>query len=168
MLINKYFGMEMKMKKLNYREISKDNIWNITKLSKTLKPGQEKCVAENVYSIAQGSVNPNAYYRGIYHKDTPIGFFMLFIPDEASIKDPDEEDDFYLWRFMIAGDYQNKHYGSEVLNHIVNMGKELGYKELITSCQMGEVSPYKFYLKYGFIDTGKVDDGEQVLSFKIE
>ena len=156
------------MGKLNYREITKKNIWKITDLSKTLKPGQEKCVAPNVFSIAQGSVNPNAYYRAIYLDDTPIGFFMLFIPDEASIKDPDEENDFYLWRFMIAGDYQNKHYGSKVLDHIVKMGKDLGFKELVTSCHMGEISPYQFYLKYGFIDTGRVEDGEEVLSLEIK
>lgn len=155
------------MEKLNYREITKKNIWHITGLSKTLKPGQEKCVAPNVYSIAQGSVNPNAYYRGIYLNDTPVGFFMLYIPDEASINDPDEEDDFYLWRFMIGGEYQHKHYGSKVLDHIVEMGKNLNQKELVTSCHMGEISPYDFYIKYGFVDTGRVDDGEQVLSLDI-
>jgi len=84
------------MNRLNYREITKDNIWKITELSKTLKPGQEKCVAPNIYSIAQGSVNPTAYYRGIYLEDTPIGFFMLAIPNEESIKDPKEDYDFYL------------------------------------------------------------------------
>ena len=156
------------MGELNYREITKKNIWKVTDLSKTLKPGQEKCVAPNVYSIAQGSVNPNAYYRAIYLDDTPIGFFMLFIPDEDSIKDPDEENDFFLWRFMIAGDYQGKHYGSKVLDHIVKMGKELGFNEVVTSCHMGEISPYKFYINYGFIDTGKVEDGEEVLSLEIK
>ena len=151
------------MKRLNYREIKKDNIWDVTKLSKTLKPGQEKCVAPNVYSIAEASVNPTAYFRGIYLEDTPIGFFMLAIPNEESIKDPEGVNDFYLWRFMIAGEHQHKHYGSEVLDHIIEVGKELGFKKLMTSCHMGKISPYQFYLKYGFIDTGKMDDGEQVL-----
>ena len=151
------------MKRLNYRKITKKNIWKITKLSKTLKPGQEKCVAENVYSIAEATVEPSAYYRGIFLEDTAIGFFMLAIPNEESIKDPEEDNDFYLWRFMIAGEYQNKHYGSQVLDHIVEMGKKLGHNKLITSCHMGEISPYDFYIKYGFVDTGKLDEGEEVL-----
>jgi len=68
---------------------------------------------------------------------------------------------------MIAGEHQHKHYGSEVLDHIVQMGKKLGHKQLVTSCHMGEISPYDFYIKYGFIDTGKVDDGEEVLSLDL-
>jgi hypothetical protein len=39
----------------------------------------------------------------------------------------------------------------------------------MTSCAMGEVSPYKFYMKYGFTDTGITDDdGEQSLSYEIK
>ena len=154
------------MKSLKYQEITKGNFYEIIKLSKTLSNEQQKCVAHNAFSIGEGSVNPNAYYRGIYNDSTPVGFYMLFIPDEKSIKEG--EKDFYLWRFMIAGDHQGKHFGFEALDHIVDMGRRLGYKKLVTSCHMGEVSPYKFYLKYGFIDTGEIDEGEQVLSIGLE
>jgi len=154
------------MSELNFREVSKENFYDIIKLSKTLTTEQQKCVAHNAFSIGEGSVNPNAYYRGIFLNDKPVGFFMLFIPNEESIKEG--EKDFYLWRFMIAGDHQGKHFGVETLNHIVEMGKDLGFGELITSCHMGEVSPYDFYLKYGFIDTGKVDEGEQVLQYSFK
>ena len=147
---------------LNYVEINKENIYEVIKLSDTLTEGQKQCVAPNVYSITEGSVHENAYYRGIYLDKTPIGFFMLSIPTETMIKANDDPD-FYLWRFMIAYDYQHKHYGSKVLDHIVALGKRLGFKKLLTSCQMGEVSPYEFYLKYGFIDTKRVEHGEQVL-----
>lgn len=155
------------MKKLNYREVTKDNIWDITKLSNTLKPGQEKCVAPNVYSIAQGSVHSNAYYRGIYLEDIAVGFFMLSIPSEKTEKSG-EDSEFYLWRFMIGGEHQNKHYGTEVLDYIVEYGKSLGFTTLSTSCQIGEISPYDFYIKYGFVDTGTVDHGEQVLLLTFE
>jgi len=33
---------------------------------------------------------------------------------------------------------------------------------------MGDISPYDFYIKYGFVDTGKVDDGEQVLELELK
>ena len=155
------------MRKLNYREITKENIWDITKLSKTLKPGQEKCVAPNVYSIAQGSVHSYAYYRGIFLEDTPVGFFMLSIPNRETAASG-EDNEFFLWRFMIGGDHQHNHYGTEVLDHIVEYGKNLGHTTLGTSCQMGDISPYDFYIKYGFVDTGKVDDGEQVLELELK
>lgn len=155
------------MKRLNYREITKENLIPICKLSDTLSEGQKKCVAPNVYSIAQGSVHSYAYYRGIYLDDTPVGFFMLSIPNEET-KESGEDNEFFLWRFMIAGEHQNKHYGSEVLDHMVEYGKSLGFTTLGTSCQMGEISPYDFYVKYGFVDTGKVDHGEQVLLLTFE
>lgn len=151
---------------LNFREIDKKNFYEIIKLSKTLSEAQQKCVAHNAFSIGEGSVYPNAYYRGIYFGDQPVGFFMLFIPDDESIKEG--EKDLYLWRFMIAGTEQGKHYGAQTLDHIVSLAKEWGYDELMTSCKMGEVSPYEFYLKYGFTDTGKLEEGEQVLQLKIK
>jgi diamine N-acetyltransferase len=151
--------------KLNYREVDKKNFYEIIKLSRTLTEAQQKCVAHNAFSIGEGSVYPNAYYRGIYFEDKPVGFFMLFIPDEESIKEGQK--DLYLWRFMIAGPEQGKHYGNEALDHMVSLAKEWGYPVLMTSCEMGEVSPYEFYLKYGFIDTGEVDEGEQVLRLEL-
>lgn len=150
------------MGKLNYREIDKKNLIEIMKLSDTLPEAQKRCVAPNVVSIAQGSVHSYAYYRGIYLEDTPVGFFMLSIPNEETERTK-EDNEFFLWRFMIAYEHQHKHYGTEVLDHMVEIGKKLGHKTLGTSCQMGEVSPYDFYINYGFVDTGKVEHGEQVL-----
>lgn len=155
------------MGKLNYREVTKKNIFEIMELSDTLSEAQKRCVAPNVVSIAQGSVHSYAYYRGIYLDDIPVGFFMLSIPNEET-KSTGEDDEFFLWRFMISKEHQHKHYGVEALDHMVEIGKELGHKTLGTSCQMGEVSPYDFYLKYGFVDTGKVEHGEQVLILNID
>ncbi|MBN2796764.1 MAG: GNAT family N-acetyltransferase [Clostridia bacterium] len=153
------------MIKLDFREIDKNNFYDIVKLSETLTPEQKDCVASNAYSIAEGSVHSYAYYRGIYADDKPVGFFMLLIPNEET--KGTEWDKFCLWRFMIAYDEQNKHYGIRTLDHIVELAKKLGHKAIETSCHMGDVSPYKFYLKYGFIDTKVFSDGEQVLLLKI-
>jgi len=154
------------MSKLNFQEITQKNFYEVIKLSNTLTDAQQKCVAPNAFSIGEGSVNPNAYYRGIFLDDTAVGFFMLYVSDVKNGV-AKSNDKFYLWRFMIGYEYQNKHYGVQALNHIVEMGKKLGFDELSTSCHIGEERPYKFYLKYGFIDTGKVDGGEQVLSLKL-
>ncbi len=155
------------MSKLSFNEITQKNFYEVIRLSKTLTEEQQKCVAHNAFSIGEGSVNPNAYYRGVYLDDIPVGFFMLYIPDEKS-KEEEPNENFYLWRFMISYEQQGKHYGVQTLDHIVELGKRLGFDKLYTSCHMGEVSPYKFYLKYGFIDTGDVDEGEQVLLLKFD
>lgn len=153
------------MERLHYEEVTKVNIYEIARLSLTLPEEQQKCVAPNGFSIAEGSVHSNAYYRGIYDGKKPVGFFMLSIPNEDT-KNTDK-DRFYLWRFMIAYKEQHKHYGSEVLDYIVQLGKKFGHKELYTSCHIGDVSPYDFYIKYGFTDTGRMEDNEQVLRLNI-
>lgn len=154
------------MTRLNYREITKDNLFEIIELSNTLPEAQKRCVAPNVVSIAQGSVHSYAYYRGIYEGDKPVGFFMLSIPNEET-KRTQTDNEFFLWRFMIRYDEQHKHFGTEALDHIVEIGRKLGHKELYTSCHIGEVSPYDFYIKYGFVDTGKVESNEQVLVLQL-
>lgn len=154
------------MKRLTYQEITKDNLIEIIELSNTLPEAQQQCVAPNVVSIAQGSVHSYAYYRGIYVGDKPVGFFMLSIPNEET-KRTNKDNEFFLWRFMIKYDEQGNHYGSEALDHMVDIGRQLGHKELKTSCHMGDVSPYQFYINYGFVDTGTMEGGEEVLSLKI-
>ena len=57
---------EVPMSRLNYREITKENLFEIIELSNTLPDAQKRCVAPNVVSIAQGSVHSYAYYRGIF------------------------------------------------------------------------------------------------------
>jgi diamine N-acetyltransferase len=153
------------MCKLEYRAIDKENFYDIIKLSDTLTKEQKDCVAPNTYSIAEGSVHSYAYYRGIYANDKPVGFFMLLIPNEET-KGTDL-DQFSLWRFMIAHEEQGKHYGIQTLDHIVEIAREHGHDQLHTSCHMADVSPYGFYMKYGFIDTGVMSDGEQELVLNI-
>lgn len=155
------------MDKLRFCEITSKNIYEIAKLSDTLNENQKKCVANNSFSIAEGSVNPhNAFYRGVYHDDTPVGFFMLFIPNKDFVNE--DFNDFYLWRLMISAENQKKGYGKLVLNEVIRIGKEKGFRKLLTSCEKGLESPYDFYINYGFKEDGKDYDGEIGLSIEIQ
>ena len=153
------------MSELSLQALTTDNLMVVIKLSDTLTDYQKSCVAPNMYSIAEAYVNPgNAWPRAIYLDDTPIGFVMLsLIPDE--IEEPDKS--YYLWRYMIALDYQNKGYGKSILDLIVDKCRADNKDYLYTSCEMHGDMPYQFYLKYGFIDTGIVAYGEQVLKLDI-
>lgn len=158
-------------------EINMDNLDEVCALSKTLTPEQAECVAPNVYSVAQAHFCGDlAWFRAIYLDDKPIGFVMI---------DYDEDDELYdviakpfndekevlpyvgLWRFMIARDFQNKGYGKQALDIITDKCRNEGKKLMYTSCVMAEVSPYKFYMKYGFKDTGVMHDGEEILVLKL-
>ena len=70
---------------------------------------------------------------------------------------------YYLWRFMIAKDYQKQGIGTKILDMIKQKCIKDGIKTFYTSCDMTYDEPYRFYINYGFIDTGITDDDEQVL-----
>ena len=46
----------------------------------------------------------------------------------------------------------------------MKIGKERGFKKLLTSCEKGLDSPYDFYINYGFKEDGK----DYVFWFKLE
>lgn len=151
---------------LHLREITNENFRSVIKLSDTLTDEQKRCVATNVTSLAQAYLNQDkAWPRVIYLDDTPIGFLMLSL-DSSEFPDEDQPA-LYLWRFMIARDYQNKGYGKQVLDLLIQKCRDEKKKTLYLSCGMEYDMPYKFYTKYGFIDTHVVDDGEEVLKIYI-
>jgi len=147
------------------KEIDKDNIFKVLKLSETLDDYQKTCVAPNAVSLAQAYISPNAWPRAIYDDEELVGFVMLSLYDHDIQKE--DQPAYYLWRFMIAKPYQSKGYGKQVLDLIVKKAKEENQKYLYTSCEMGEAMPYQFYIRYGFMDTHVMDDGEEVLKLKL-
>lgn len=151
---------------VEFRKITKNNYEEIINLSYTLTPSQRKSVADNSFSIAEGSVHENAYYRGVYLNEKPIGFFMLFIPNGTETEEEDK--DFFLWRLMIARDYQYKGYGRQILDRVCIIGLGLGFKELLTSCETHAEGPLQFYKKYGFIENGKTYGEEVGLTYLLK
>ncbi len=155
------------MNGLLFKEVTEENFETVIKLSDTLDAVQKQCVASNLYSIAESTLHPdNAYYRVVYKDDTPIGFFMLYIPDKGSISEGDT--DFFLWRLMISKPYQKQGYGKKVLDEIINIAKARAFDEVLLSCNPIEGGPLKFYLKYGFFKDGKMYDDEVGLRYKID
>lgn len=146
-------------------DVNADNLSEICQLSNTLTESQKKCVASNAYSIAQAHYYPEkAWFKGIYLADESeaIGFIMFDIvaDDLPEVDTPG----IYLWRFMMKHAYQKQGYGRECLDILSEKFKSEGKIAMYTSCvKEEEDSPYDFYIRYGFIDTGVVDDNEQVL-----
>jgi len=128
---------------------------------------QKSFVASNLRSLAQAYVAlsnkeciPLPY--AIYDEEIMVGFIMLSYsePDENN-----EENTYWVWRFMIGKEYQSKGYGKE------SMGKAL---ELIRTFPCGKASAVflsyepenvvakKLYASIGFVETGKIEAGELV------
>lgn len=151
---------------LTLQEVTDERLGPIVKLSDTLTSGQQRCVASNAVSIAQGLMH-GGWFRGIYMEDEPIGFIMVAM--HAPEIDARDQPAAFLWRFMMARPYQRKGYGAKVLDQVVAMLRERGYRTLYTSCEIGLAeSPLDFYLRYGFTDTGEQDDGgEEILRMEV-
>jgi diamine N-acetyltransferase len=141
------------------REITKENVYAILRL--TVSEHQRNFVADNARSIAEAHFEPHAWFRAIYADETPIGFAMLY--------DDPEKPTYYLWRFMIDQRYQRRGFGWQALRLIVEHVKTRPNAQvLLCSYVPGDGSPGNFYHKFGFVDTGEVDDGELVTGLALD
>lgn len=134
------------------REITQDSLGAVLDLA--VEPEQEQYVATNARSIAEAHFEPRAWFRAVYADDDPVGFVMAF-------RDPPS--DFWVWRFMIDAGHQGKGYGRRALELLVGEARRDGAKEIKLSYHPGEHSPHAFYTRFGFVDTGEVEEEEIVM-----
>jgi len=140
-------------------EISADNLSQILNLS--VHDHQKDQVASNAYSVAQGHYSNVAWFRGIFSKDTPVGFVMLEV--DAS------KNNFWIWRFMIDKNHQGKGYGLLALEKVIDFFKtETNAQAVYLSYVPKDTDgPEGFYKKMGFMETGDVDEGEIVMKLTL-
>lgn len=152
---------------ITLQDVSYENLRAVIKIYETLSESDKKHVAPNVVSLAEAYLNYDiAWPKAIVLDETIIGFVMLGLDNYIA-----KEEDwpvYFLWRFMIGGEYQGKGYGKAVLNMLVDKCKAENIRYLYVSSTKYDPMPYEMYIKYGFVDTGEVDDGEQVLKLKIK
>jgi diamine N-acetyltransferase len=130
-------------------------------VAENVAPEQREYVAENAFSIAQAHFEPKAWFRAIYADETPIGFLMLS-------DDPDAPE-YYLWRLMIDAMHQGMGFGQRAIALLVEYVRTRpDAQELLVSYHPGPHSPRDFYLKQGFRDTGRIEEGEVVLSLPLD
>jgi diamine N-acetyltransferase len=139
-------------------EITQESLWPIMNL--TVSEDQRSFVAPNANSIAEAYYSKEAWFRGIYLGDQPVGFVMLYI-------DP-EKPEYFLWRLMIDKKHQGKGYGYQAMHQVIEYVKTLpNAVELLTSYVPGDGDPSPFYYKLGFEETGEILDGENVLKLSL-
>lgn len=138
---------------VSLREVTIDNLRDILRLK--VKPEQEQFVANNAVSIAQAHFEEKAWFRAIYADETPVGFVMLY--------EDLEEQQYFLWRFMIDARYQGMHFGEQAIRRLIDYVRTLpNATELSVSYVPAEGGPQPFYEKLGFVETGEVDGGENI------
>ena len=139
---------------IQLKEISAETIWPIMNLE--VAEHQSSFVAPNANSIAEAYYSKEAWFRGIYLGDKPVGFVMVY--------EDQEKPEYFLWRLMIDKEEQGKGHGYQamllVIEHVKSFPEASEFK---TSYREGEGNPSPFYYKLGFEETGEVMEGENVL-----
>ena len=149
-------------------EITSDSVRAIIDLE--VAPEQRGFVAPNAVSIAEAYFEKGAWFRAIEADGASVGFVMLFDPTlpGASVEEGDTPGDILLWRLMIDRRHQRRGIGRAALDLVAaHAGTRPGATRLISSYVLGPGGPQAFYLRYGFVETGEVDDGEVVIAYAL-
>jgi diamine N-acetyltransferase len=149
---------------ITLREVTADTVRAVCNLV-ALPSGY---VAPNAVSIAQAYFHPEAWFRAVYLGDEAVGFVML---EDSSLKtEPPAELEVSLWRFMIDAKHKGKGYGRAALRLVIEEVRQRhpGLKQFGASCVQGPETPRPFYESLGFVFTGEIDEGEEVLSLALD
>lgn len=146
---------------ISLREVIEDNAQAVLALRTT--PDQERFVSTVAYSLTEAAENPqgNPWYRAVYAGDRPVGFVMLSWDVEP--QPPDINGPWFLWKLLIDHRYQRQGYGQAVVRHIVELVRDQGATELLTSYVPGEGGPASFYARLGFVPTGELDPSGEII-----
>ena len=146
------------------REITADTVRTICELR--VGPAQERQVAPNAVSIAEAHFEPAAWFRAIYADETPVGFAMLF--DSTRAVAPERPDTCHLWRFMIAEQHQRRGHGGAALAQLIDHARTLpGTTKFSLGFVPGGAGPRDFYARFGFRETGEIDEGEVIMELAL-
>ena len=110
---------------------------------------------EEAEAEAPGVARPFA----IYADDRLVGFCMFAFDPEAE----EEDDRYWLWRFMIDKEEQGKGYGQAALQEIIKYFRDNGADRLYLSTEPENERGLHVYHKFGFRETGIISDDEAVL-----
>jgi diamine N-acetyltransferase len=143
---------------VSLRPVTAENVYDVMRLRVT--KDQEQFVADNARSLAEAVYNHYAWPRAIYAGETPVGFLMLY--------DDPHTPEYFLWRLMVDHRYQRMGFARRALEQVIDyVAGRPNAASLGVSYVPGEGSPQPFYAGLGFLDTGEVDDGEQVMRLDI-
>jgi diamine N-acetyltransferase len=143
---------------VSLRPVTAENVYDVMRLRVT--KDQEQFVADNARSLAEAAYNHYAWPRAIYAGETPVGFLMLY--------DDPHTPEYFLWRLMVDHRYQRMGFARRAVEQVIDyVAGRPNAASIGVSYVPGEGSPQPFYARLGFLETGEVDDGEQVMRLDI-
>jgi diamine N-acetyltransferase len=131
-------------------------------------PGQERYLGSMASHFEDAVADARACPRmwSVHDGDLLVGFVMISdgIPAERLAADDDLVGPYYLWRLLIDKRFQGNGYGAATIDAVVAYLRTRPAADVLwTSCEAGPGSPQPFYVRYGFVPTGEVKWGEDLL-----
>jgi len=139
------------------REITRETVRAICNLD--VADDQRGFVAPNALSIAQAHFEPKHWMRAIYADNRPVGFILT---DE----DP-TGGTYYLWRFMVAAQYQRRGIGRRAMGQLIDRWRAIGAGAATLSIVEPNGVALAFYESLGFRLTGEREHGELVMRLEL-
>jgi diamine N-acetyltransferase len=144
---------------IQLKEINESNFRDCIRLN--VNENQKTFVATNVYSIAQAYIHyGSAFPYGIYQDDKMVGFVML--------GHNKEDQEFWLWRLLIDEKFQDQGIGTKAVQLALEKFKEMGATEIYLSYEPENHIADALYRKFGWLPTGKVEEGEIVMLLTLD
>ena len=125
---------------------------------------QMQYIASNIDSWETAKENEKVARPFAICCDGKIVGFSMFAFDEDY---EDQNDRYWLWRFMIDERFQGKGYGTEALKVIIQYFKDHGANNIRLSTKETNTHALSMYRKAGFHDTGEMNDEEIVLQMDL-
>jgi ribosomal protein S18 acetylase RimI-like enzyme len=124
-------------------------------------PDQAGHVASNAISLTEAAEEAGAYPFCVTAADKIVGFLLAV--DMAELDPPSTlfgSDDAYLWRFMIAADWQGRGYGRQAMAWFHEWAARRGKTRLVLTVREDNSAGRAFYASVGYRPTGQVRNGE--------
>ena len=139
---------------ITLREINRDNFWDCIELNVGI--GQQNFVTSNAISIAQSKVQPECIPLAIYHHDIMVGFLMYCLDVE--------DQEYWIYRFMIDEHYQGQGFGTVALNQLVQLIQEdTLHHQIFVGVHYNSDIAIQLYENAGFKFNGQIFGHEHIM-----
>jgi diamine N-acetyltransferase len=118
---------------------------------------EQRSTLRQTQSRSRRRTEPCAWFRAIYADETPIGFVMLHEDRKRGVS------------VAVHGrcGLQRHGYGRRALDLVAEHVRAARARELVSSYVPGPAGPEDFYRRYGFKETGDIEDGEVVIQLDL-
>lgn len=135
---------------ITFREITSDNYSQVLNLKITPEQEAAKFVSPVVRSLADAWFYRDegiAYPKAVYEDEDLVGFIMYELDTE--------EQQVFIWRFLIDQAFQGKGYGRQTIEVVMEMAKEQAQiTKVVADYVDGNEPMKKILLDLGFEETG--------------